>query len=402
LPTCRETNDSLAGHWGLDPAVTFLNHGSFGACPVHVLELQSRLRAEMEREPVSFLYREFEARWDAARNALSEFLRCDADGLVFVPNATAGVNTVLRSLRLGVGDELLVTDQEYNACRNALEAVAAQVGARVVVASVPFPASSADQVTGAVLSKVTGKTRLLLVDHVTSQTALVNPVERLVRELEGRGVEVLVDGAHAPGMLPLDLSALGAPYYTGNCHKWLCAPKGAAFLYVREDRRRETRPLIVSHGANSPRDDRSRFLVEFSWTGTHDPTPYLCIPECIRFLGGLLPGGWPELMRRNHDLAVEAQAILCERLQVPPPCPPEMIGSMAAVPLPDAASGPLKPPLYFDPLQDALLERYRIEVPVIPWPAWPSRLVRASAQLYNRREEYGRLAAALGEVLGSP
>jgi isopenicillin-N epimerase len=387
-----------AEFWALDPEVTFLNHGSFGACPRTILDEQARLRGLMEREPVTFLYREFEGRWDAARRALAGFLGCSAADLVFVPNATAGVNTVLRSLVLEPGDELLVTDQEYNACRNALDVTAQQAGARVVVAPVPFPVDSYETVAEAVLSRVTGRTRLLLIDHVTSQTAIVMPVERFIAELAPRGVEVLVDGAHAPGMLPLRLDALGAPFYAGNCHKWLCAPKGAGFLYVRPDWQDRVRPLVTSHGANSPRTDLSRFLLEFSWMGTHDPTPYLCVPACIEFLGSLFPGGCLELMRRNHDLAAEARRILCSALTVPEPCPVAMLGSMAAVPLPDGGPAPLAQPLFLDPLQDELY-RHRIEVPIIPWPAWPRRLVRVSAQAYNARGQYEALALALRELL---
>jgi isopenicillin-N epimerase len=394
----RVPDQTHASLWTLDPGVTFLNHGSFGACPRPVLEEQARLRGLMEREPVTFLYREFEGRWDAARRALAVFLSCDPEGLVFVPNATAGVNTVLRSLRFEPGDELLVTDQEYNACRNALDVTAQRAGARVVVAPVPFPVESPDAVVEAVLARATDRTRLLLIDHVTSQTALVMPVERLVAELAPRGVEILVDGAHAPGMLPLRLDALGAPFYAGNCHKWLCAPKGAGFLYVRPDWQDRVRPLAISHGANSPRTDLSRFLLEFSWTGTHDPTPYLCVPACLEFLASLYPGGWPELMRRNHELAAEARRILCSALNVSEPCPEAMLGSMAAVPLPDGGPAPLAQPLFLDPLQDELY-RHRIEVPIIPWPAWPRRLVRVSAQAYNAREQYEALALALRELL---
>src|SRR5206468_2111762 len=212
---------SLARFWTLDPAVTFLNHGSFGACPRPVLEAQQRLRERLERQPVRFFVRDLEPLLDDARSALAACLGADPEGLVFVPNATTAVNVVLRSLALAPGDQLVVTDHAYNACRNALDFVAGAARAEVVIVPVP---------------------------------------------------------------LPLALRALGAAYYAGNCHKWLCAPKGAGFLHVRRDRQGGVRPVVISHGANSPRTDRSRLLLEFDWTGSHDPTPYLCVPEAVRFL----------------------------------------------------------------------------------------------------------------------
>jgi isopenicillin-N epimerase len=389
----------LARLWTLDPAVTFLNHGSFGACPRPVLEAQQRLRERLERQPVAFLGRDLEGLLDGARRELAGFLGADAGGLAFVPNATTGVNAVVRWLALAPGDEVLATDHAYNACRNALDVAAATARARVVVVALPFPLGSAEEVVAAVLARVTRRTRLALLDHVTSPTGLVLPIERLVRELGARGVDVLVDGAHAPGMVPLDLDALGAAYYVGNCHKWLCAPKGAGFLHVRRDRRDGVRPVVISHGANSPRTDRSRFLLEFDWTGSDDPTPYLCVPDALRFLGGLLPGGWPALMAANRALALEARRILCHALHVAPACPEGMIGSLATVALPDGTAEPGRSPFYQDPLQDALLERFGIEVPIVPFPSPPRRLVRVSCQVYNDRADYERLAAALGELL---
>jgi isopenicillin-N epimerase len=384
--------------WALDPDVVFLNHGSFGACPRVVLAAQQRLRDELEREPVRFLSRELEGRLDAARAALAAFVGADPDDLAFVTNATTGVNTVLRSLALSPGDELVTTDHTYNACRNALDLVAARSGARVTLARVPFPGATEDHVVDSVLAAVTPRTRLALLDHVTSPTALVFPIARVVAALGRRGVDTLVDGAHAPGMVPLDLRAIGAAYYSANCHKWLCAPKGAAFLHVRRDRQDGIRPLVVSHGANSPRTDRSRFRLEFDWTGTGDPTAFLVVADALRLLEGALPGGWPALMARNRDLALAAREVIGDALGVAPASPAGMIGSLAAVPLPDAP----RPPVGRDPLQDALFARHGIEVPVMAWPAPPRRLVRVSAQLYNTPAHYERLADALRDLLGSP
>jgi isopenicillin-N epimerase len=293
----------------------------------------------------------------------------------------------------------LTTNHEYNACKNALEFAAGLSGARVAVAQVPFPIQSPDQVITAIMDTVTPHTRLALIDHVTSQTGLVFPVADLVSKLAERGVETLVDGAHAPGMLPLDVAAVGAAYYTGNCHKWLCAPKGAAFLVVRPDRQPEVRPLAISHGANSPRQDRSRYQIEFGYTGTDDPTAFLCVPEAIRFLGSLFEGGFNELMQKNHTLLLEARDIVCEALGCDPPCPDSMLGTLAAIPIPDGSSTPPTSPLYCDPIQDELLDRHRIEVPVIPWPRPPKRILRISSQVYNRIEHYHQLAKALKEIL---
>jgi isopenicillin-N epimerase len=390
----------LAHHWTLDPNIDFLNHGSFGACPRPVLEAQAELRVRMERQPLQFLARDLEALLDDARAELAQFIGADPDDLAFVPNATTGVNTVIRSLEPRPGDELLTTDHAYNACLNALR-WHEKHGVKVVVAAVPWPIAGPAQVTDAVMGAVTPRTRLVLLDQVTSPTGLVFPVEELVGRLNERGIDTIIDGAHAPGMLPLNVRAIGAAYFTGNCHKWLCAPKGAAFLHVRRDRQERIRPLVISHGANALRTDRSRFRLEFDWLGTDDPTPFLCISHAVRFLGSLLPGGWAELMQRNHALAVRGGKLLCEALQVSEPAPEQMLGSLASVPLPDATGDrpPTRGVVLWHPLQRTLLEKHRIEVPVMPFPAWPSQLVRISAQAYNSEDQFARLGAALGSEL---
>ena len=390
LPACDPQN------WLLDPRVVFLNHGSFGACPERVLEAQTAWRRRMERQPVQFLVRELETHLDAARQALAQFAGADSADLVFVSNTTTGVNTVLRSLSFQPGDELIVTDQEYNASRNALNFAAEHSGARVVVAKIPFPFRHEEELIAPILDCVTPKTRLALLDHVTSQTGVVQPIARLVSELNQRGVDVLVDGAHAPGMVPLNLRQLGAAYYTGNCHKWMCAPKGAALLHVRRDKQELIRPLTISHGANTARQDRSRFLIEFAWTGTTDPTACLSVPDALRFMEHALPGGWPQIMKRNRALALAGRKLLCDALNIPEPCPAEFIGALAAVPIPDAPAN-ARPGLPFNeyPLQDVLREKHGIEIPVIAWPAPPQRVLRIAAQLYNSLPQYELVTKAL-------
>ncbi|HUJ11866.1 MAG TPA: aminotransferase class V-fold PLP-dependent enzyme [Verrucomicrobiae bacterium] len=392
----------LAIHWTLDPALVFLNHGSFGACPRAVLQQQHQLRARMELEPVRFLSQELQPLLDASRDRLARVLNTAPENLAFVPNATTGVNAVVRSLNFHGGDEILTTNQDYNACRNALRAAAERAGARVMVARIPFPVRGEGEIVEAVLSQLSDRTRLAMIDHVTSPTGMVYPIAKIVRVLEERGIDTLVDGAHAPGMLPVDLDALHPAYYTGNCHKWLCAPKGAGFLYVRPDRQDPIQPTTISHGFNTPRPGRNAFHTRFDWIGTIDPTPWLCVGTAIDWLAALLPGGLPELMNRNRSLAIEARGILCESLKVEPPCPETMLGSMAAILLPPSLQTLAGKDARIDPLQARLFDEYAIEVPVSRWGKPEQRCLRISAHAYNSLDQYRYLTAALQELADKP
>jgi isopenicillin-N epimerase len=397
-------SDAMAARrarWALDPRVTFLNHGSFGACPPEVLAHQRALQDAMEREPVRFLAHRLEDQLDAVRARVAALVGARIEDLVFVRNATEGVNAVLRSLELSPGDELLTTSHAYNACKNALDFVATRAGARVVVAEVPFPIEGPEAVVERVLAAVTARTRLALIDHVTSPTGLIFPVEALVRALDARGVDTLVDGAHAPGMLALDLDRLGAAYYTGNAHKWLCAPKGAAILHCRRDRHRGLRPVVLSHGLNDPRSTRPRLHLEFDWCGTFDPTAILTIPRALDFMDSLAPGGLPEVRAYNHHLALRAREILCARLGLEPPAPSSMLGSLATVILPPAADDGARGPLPFDPLHQLLYERFAIEVPAFAFGPERHRCLRVAAQWYNDASQYERLADALASLLAA-
>ncbi len=393
--------------WLLDPEVSFLNHGSFGACPAPVLEAQRAWRDRLEAEPVRFFDLELPPLLDAVRIEVAAFLNADPDGLAFVPNTTTGVSTVLASLRFEPGDELLAGDHEYNATLNALRVAAERHGARVVVCRIPFPVSDPAQAAEAYLEAVTSRTRLAMVSQVTSPTALVLPVGAIVRELDRRGIPTLVDGAHAPGMIPVDLAELGAAWWTGNGHKWLCAPKGAAVLHARADVRDALRPLAVSHGLNDTRADRPRFRRLFDWTGTADFSPYLALSAALRYVGGLHPDGWAGLMADNASLARRGRDLVCAALGVAPPAPDTMLGAMASIPLPGLAPTPEAARR----LQDQLFDEERIEVPIIPFPVPAARgpgsgptaaLVRISAQRYNRPEEYEALARALAARLLGP
>jgi isopenicillin-N epimerase len=434
----------LANAWSrLDKRRVFLNHGSFGACPDAVLDRQAALRDELEADPVAFMVERLAPLWNDATTRLAGFVHADPEGLAFVTNATTAVNTVLRSLRFQPGDELLTNGHEYNACVNAARFALGRVGASVVIADIGERGGHVaddDQVVEHMLAAVTPRTKLAMLSHVTSPTGLVLPIERLVRQFEDRGVPVLVDGAHALGMLPLDLKAINASYYTANCHKWLCAPKGAAFLYVREDNRGDwnaiddatatigpgssdrdnaamidpIRPLTISHGMNSPNRNESRFRVEFDWQGTFDPTPMLCVPAAIDTLADMIDGGWPGIMQRNRDLALAARDLIADRLGLEPMGPASMIGSLAALRLPDRpdtdlGDSPVGMGLtYPEALQRELVAgRWSaatpIQVPIIPWTRQNGepggRLLRVSAHLYNDLGGYQALVDALDELL---
>ena len=385
--------ETLDEFWTLDGSTDFLNHGSFGATPRPVQEEQARWRRRLEAQPVRFFQRELEAALDNARAALAEFLGAPSDDLLFVPNATSGVNAVLRSYDLDPGDQILITDQAYNACANAARYAASSAGAEVVVASVPFPLQCGAEVVDSIMDSVGERTRLAIVEHVTSPTGLILPINEVVAGLRDRGVDVLVDGAHAAGMVDVDIRNIDATFYAGNCHKWLCAPKGAGFLYVAPDHQSRVVPTVVSHGYNTEHEKRSRFHLLFDWPGTQDPTALLSVPAALSAMEGVRPGGWPVLMDSNRRLALRAREIICKHLDVEPPAPEHMVGAMAAIPLPDADEQPL--PYGRDPLQDHLFFEDRFEVPVLHWPEWPSRLIRISAQAYNSVDQYERLGNVL-------
>jgi isopenicillin-N epimerase len=363
----------------------------------------------LESEAMEFLIHRAQPLIDRSREILCELIGAAPSEVVFVNNATAGVNAVMRSLRFQPNDEILTTSHEYNACRNVADYVSGLFGAKVVEVPLPLPIDSADRIVEAVMARVTPRTKLVMLDHVTSPTAIVFPIEEIIRQLNERDIDVLIDGAHAPGMIPLNLRRLGAAYYTGNCHKWLCAPKSAGFLYVRPDRQEGIMPPIIGHGYNKPRLGYNRFQDLFDWPGTFDPSAWICVGRSIEFLGGLLEGGLPALMQRNHDLAVWARRMFLERFGRAgfqsaenaannPMCPESMLGSMSAVILPfdignqlDETTSPT--PTHW--LCGELRNQHGLEAVVYHYPAPPQGILRVSAQAYNSPEQYERLAEVL-------
>ena len=393
----RQKKNPVSEFWGLDEETIFLNHGSYGATPKIVLEEQKRWQKLVERDPVKF-YEEIapEALLEA-RKAIAKFVKCDYDDLALIENATSGVNTVLRSLNFNNNDEILVPNHAYQACRNTIDFVAKKNDATVVTCEIPFPINDEDTIIELIMGCVTERTKLALIDTVTSPTGIKMPFEKLVELLEKKGVKVLLDAAHGIGMIPLDLEKIGASFTTSNCHKWLCAPKGSAFLHVRKDMQELIHPLTISHGMTAPLEGTSRFRHEFDWTGTRDISAWCVIPYVINEVCNMVGMSWEEIMRHNNNLAIEARKYLCKELDITPPCPDEMLSSIATIKLnfDDFTDLSIHKP---DSIHIDLLNKYKIQVPVWYWPNPEGRYMRISAQIYNNLEEYEFLVFALNNV----
>ncbi len=404
LPANFPAPAPAAKHWAIDPGLVPLNHGSFGACPPAVLDAQRRHVDLMERDTVTFFVEHASRLLDRSRDAIAPLLGCDAADLVFVPNATQGVHAALHNMGLAPGDELLITSHEYPACLHNCQAICERTGATLVIAELPWPVPNADALVEAVVSRLTGRTRACMISGVTSPSAIAMPLDELCPALRARGVEILLDAAHGVGFAPHHLARWDVAWATGNAHKWLCSPKGSAWLYVRRDLQPAFRPPILSNSAPT-RDavartaGRSAFHVEFDYVGTRDITPFLAIADAAEFLASVA-GSVGAYMDHNRDLAIAGRAAICQRLGLEPPVPDACTGAIAAVALPAGrAAGDLK---------QALFDRWRIQVPI-----WEARdapegmigvghtpVLRVSANYYNAIGQYEYLAGALGAELG--
>jgi isopenicillin-N epimerase len=371
----------------LRPDVIYLNHGSFGACPRPVFRRYQTWQRELERQPVAFLGRRYRDLMRAARDSLGAYVGADADDLVYVTNATTGLNVVARSLPLEPGDEVLTTDLEYGALDRTWRFVCRKRGARYVRQPLPLPVASPDDVLEALWAGVTSRTRVLFLSHVTSATALILPVAALVRRAREAGIRTVVDGAHAPGQLPLNLEALGADFYAGNCHKWMLAPKGAAFLHARREVQPLLEPLVVSWGWESATPGPSRFVDEQEYGGTRDISAFLAVPAAIDFMAD---HAWPEVRRWCHAAARWTRERITALTGLPPLTPddPAWYGQMVALPL---------PPCDGEALQRRLYDEYGIEVPVTDW--GDRHCLRVSLQAYNTAADVEALVEALAAVL---
>ena len=381
----------MLAHWDLDPSITYLNHGTVGVAPRRVLARQQQIRDQIERQPSKFLLRDLSGLVGLPRHEptllrqaaamVAEFVNAEPQDLVFVDNATTGVNAVLRSLPLERDDEILLTDHNYGATARVAAFVARERGAHVRTATVPYPAFDNHRLVRTIESALSPRTRVAVVDHITAESAIVFPLEAIIGVCRARGVPVLVDGAHAPGVLSIDLPGLGADWYTANLHKWAHAPRSAGFLWARRDRQAGLHPPVISWGLDQG------FTAEFDWVGTRDPSAWLAAPEGIAFLQEL---GRDATWRFNHDLALRGATLLAQRWHTTLGVAGTDLGFMATVPLPEQLGDSAEDAAT---LRDALLFEDRIEVQVH---ASHGRLwARISAQIYLELSDIERLADAV-------
>lgn len=378
----------------LRPGVAYLNHGGYGACPQPVFETYQRWQRELEGEPVEFLARRLGGLLGEARAALAAYLGTRADDLVFVPNATHGMNIVARALDLRPGDEILGTDHEYGAVERTWRFLCARSGARYHAVPVTLPVTTPEALVEQVWAGVTERTRALVVSHITSPTALIFPLAELCRRARERGILTVIDGAHAPGQIDLTLDALSADFYLGNCHKWLCAPKGAGFLFARQERQALLKPLVVSWGWEAREPGPSPFQDYFGWIGTDDPSAYLSVPAAIAFQA---EHDWPRVRAACHALAAQARARVGALTGLAPISPdetpdgPRWWAQMCALPL------PIRDEMSAEALHGRLWDDFGVEAPIVEWGG--QRFVRVSIQAYNSPHDVDRLVEGLAALL---
>lgn len=374
----------------LDPEIIFLNHGSFGACPRPVFEVYQDWQRRLERQPVLFLGRQLDELLRESRQILGRYVNAPPDDLVYLHNATHGVNIVARSLHLEAGDEILSTNQEYGACDYTWEFVCTKTGASYLRQPLHLPVESEEELIEQLWQAVTPRTKLIYISHITSPTSLTLPVEAICKRARQVGILTLIDGAHAPGQMLLDLQALGADFYSGNCHKWMLSPKGSGFLYAHPSVQQLVEPLVVSWGYHAASDESSgsRFIDYLQWTGTTDPAAALAVPAAIQFMA---EHSWEDIRRQCHELLQDAMQRICDLAGLSPLYAPKssFYHQMASIPLPQAVD--------VSALKTRLYDQYRIEVPVMEWQG--HKFLRVSVQGYNSQEEMDALVNALKDLL---
>ena len=375
----------LKDQFFLDPDITFLNHGSFGACAKPVYEDLLNWQMQMEREPVKFFEETIFDALKASRQAMGDYINCSADDLIYFPNPTTAVNAVARSLKLKRGEEVLSTNHIYGALDRSWEYICAEKKAQFVKTDIPFPVQSKDEFLDCFFNAFTNHTKVIFLSHITSMTAMKFPVKEVIQFAKEKKVLTIIDGAHVPGHIPLDIKKLDVDIYTGACHKWMCTPKGISFLYVRKELQEDIHPLVVSWGWKSEKPGPSKFLDWHEWQGTRDMSAFLTIPVAVKFLE---EHNWPEVAKKCREQVVHTRNQFLDLLNISLPCPDSWLGQMASIPLPiDDA----------DAFKKKLLEIYRIQVPVFQWEG--NTYLRYSIQAYNSKSDLEKLLSAVMELL---
>ena len=369
----------------LAPETTFLNHGSFGACAKPVYDNLLEWQKKMEAEPVKFFEEIIIDALKESRQALGDYINCPADDLVYFPNPTTAVNAVARSLKLELGDEVLSTSHIYGALDRSWEYICGEKKARFVKAKIPFSIQSKDEFLHCFYSAITDCTKAIFLSHITSMTAMKFPVEEVIQFAKEKKILTIIDGAHVPGHISLDIQKLDADIYTGACHKWMCTPKGVSFLYVRRELQENIHPLVVSWGWESENPGPSKFLDWHEWQGTRDMSAFLTIPVAIKFLE---ENNWLEVARKCREQVVHTRNEFLNLLNISPPCPDSWLGQMASIPLPIEDA---------DLFKNTLLKKYKIQVPIFKWEG--NIYLRYSIQAYNAKSDVEKLLAAVEELI---
>lgn len=384
---------------GVEPGLVMLNGASYGCVPEVVREAQRELHRRIELDPVRFYKFDLERYSDDARQAIASMINCDAADLALVPNGTFAMSSIILNLNLQPGDEVVLTSHEYQATINELTRVCARAGARMVTAKVPFPRVTPDAVVESIESVLTDRTRLIICSHLSSATSLLMPVDRICELGRARGIDTLIDSAHGPGQVRIDLHRMKPTYFAASCHKWLGASKGTGFVYADPERQKAIKPAVLSCRTHMSRPERKAFLCDFDYVGTEDPTGNLVLPVAIAHLSAQHPGGMTGLQQRNHAIVREGAQLIADAIGIDQPVPAEMTGNMISLPLPVPAGGIPKGKMFDDALWDRLLLDHRIQVPVWTLPGVAPRVMRVACQWHNSIEDFRKLAAVLPGLL---
>ena len=377
---------NLKDQFFLDPDITFLNHGSFGACAKPVYENLLNWQMQMEWEPVHFFEETIFDALKKSRQILGKYINCPADDMVYFPNPTTAINAAARSLKLEPEDEVLSTNHIYGALDRTWKYICNKNEAKFVKADIPFPIQSKDEFLIRFFKAITSKTRVIFLSHITSMTAMIFPVEEVVEFARKNNILSIIDGAHVPGHIPLNIHTLNPDIYTGACHKWMCSPKGTSFLYVKKEMQENIHPLVVSWGWESENPSDSQFLDWHEWQGTRDMSAFLTIPTSVKFMDD---NDWPNVSRKCREMVIQTRNQLLNYLKISPPCPDDWLGQMASIPMPFNDAFEIK---------NVLLNKYHIQVPIFTWEG--KVYLRYSIQAYNSESDLEKLLSAIKELLG--